>query len=132
MALRSEGAPLRWRLPHEWLLNLDMVCQPAAHLYPATVPGSPESARLNWPWDWCSRPSRGDYGVLITTVTALTSIVTRALSEEWLEEKLNLYAVPRLILMDEIGYLPVDRAGIVDTGQTTLWTRGVGKDLGAP
>jgi DNA replication protein DnaC len=30
------------------------------------------------------------------------------LSEGRLEEKLKMYTVPRLLLVDEIGYLPID------------------------
>jgi|GEM_PF-1707765 len=34
-----------------------------------------------------------------------------ALGENRLEEKLKLYTVPRLLVIDEIGYLPIDRQG---------------------
>ena len=36
---------------------------------------------------------------------------TKALTENRLEEKLKLYTVPRLLLIEEIGYLPIDRQG---------------------
>lgn len=51
------------------------------------------------------------YRVLFTTAAAMLATLTKALSENRLEEKLKLYTVPRLILIDEIGYLPIDRQG---------------------
>jgi DNA replication protein DnaC len=41
----------------------------------------------------------------------MIATLTRALSEGRLEEKLKMYTVPRLLLIDEIGYLPIDRLG---------------------
>jgi DNA replication protein DnaC len=49
--------------------------------------------------------------VLFTTAAAMIATLTRALGEGRLEEKLKLYTVPRLLIIDEIGYLPIDRAG---------------------
>ncbi len=51
------------------------------------------------------------YRVLFTTAVALIAALTRALSEGRLEEKLKVYTVPRLLIVDEIGYLPIDRVG---------------------
>jgi hypothetical protein len=51
------------------------------------------------------------YRVLFTTAAALLTTLTRALSEGRLEEKLKVYTVPRLLIIDEIGYLPIDRTG---------------------
>ena len=51
------------------------------------------------------------YRVLFTTAAAMIATLTRALGEGRLEEKLKLYTVPRLLIIDEIGYLPIDRAG---------------------
>jgi DNA replication protein DnaC len=51
------------------------------------------------------------YRVLFTTAAALIASLTRALTEGRLEERLKLYTVPRLLVVDEIGYLPIDRAG---------------------
>jgi DNA replication protein DnaC len=51
------------------------------------------------------------YRVLFTTAAALIASLTRALTEGRLEERLKVYTVPRLLLIDEIGYLPIDRAG---------------------
>ncbi|MFO1223780.1 MAG: ATP-binding protein [Burkholderiaceae bacterium] len=35
--------------------------------------------------------------------------LTKAHAEGRLEEKLKLYTAPRLLIVDEIGYLPIDR-----------------------
>jgi len=39
------------------------------------------------------------------------STLTKALSEGRLEDKLKFYTVPRLLIIDEIGYLPIERSG---------------------
>jgi DNA replication protein DnaC len=51
------------------------------------------------------------YRVLFTTAAALIATLSRALTEGRLDDKLKLYTVPRLLIIDEIGYLPIDRAG---------------------
>jgi len=51
------------------------------------------------------------YRVLFTTAAAMIAKLTAALAEGRLEEKLKLYTVPRLLIVDEIGYLPIERAG---------------------
>jgi DNA replication protein DnaC len=39
----------------------------------------------------------------------LLAALEKAYSENRFEEKLKLYAVPKLLIIDEIGYVPVDR-----------------------
>lgn len=51
------------------------------------------------------------YRVFFTTAANMIAVLTRALSEGRLEEKLKHYTVPRLLIIDEIGYLPIDRIG---------------------
>ena len=51
------------------------------------------------------------YRVLFTTAAAMIATLTKAMVEGRLEDKLKLYTVPRLLIIDEIGYLPIDRAG---------------------
>ena len=51
------------------------------------------------------------YRVLFTTAAALISMLTKAMGEGRLEDKLKLYTIPRLLIIDEIGYLPIDRQG---------------------
>ena len=51
------------------------------------------------------------YRVLFTTAATLITSLTRALTEGRLEDRLKVYTVPRLLIIDEIGYLPIDRAG---------------------
>jgi DNA replication protein DnaC len=38
----------------------------------------------------------------------MIATLTRALNEGRLEDKLKVYTVPRLLIIDEIGYLPID------------------------
>lgn len=51
------------------------------------------------------------YRVLFTTAAAMIAKLTAALAEGRLDDKLKLYTVPRLLIVDEIGYLPIDRTG---------------------
>jgi DNA replication protein DnaC len=51
------------------------------------------------------------YRVFFTTAATMIATLTRALGEGRLEEKLKVYTVPRLLIIDEIDYLPIDRAG---------------------
>jgi DNA replication protein DnaC len=51
------------------------------------------------------------YRVLFCTAAGLIANLTKALTEGRLEEKLKLYSVPRLLISDEIGYLPIGRQG---------------------
>lgn len=51
------------------------------------------------------------YRVLFCTAAALIANLTKALTEGRLEEKIKLYSVPRLLIIDEIGYLPIERQG---------------------
>jgi DNA replication protein DnaC len=51
------------------------------------------------------------YRVLFTTAAAMLTTLSRALSEGRLEDKLKVYTVPRLLIIDEIGYLPIDGQG---------------------
>jgi DNA replication protein DnaC len=51
------------------------------------------------------------YRVLFTTAANLITGLTKAHAEGRLEEKLKVYTTPRLLIIDEIGYLPIDRGG---------------------
>jgi DNA replication protein DnaC len=51
------------------------------------------------------------YRVLFTTAAGMIAALTRAAGEGRLDDRLKLYHVPRLLIIDEIGYLPIDRAG---------------------
>jgi len=51
------------------------------------------------------------YRVLFTTAAHLIATLTKAHGEGRLDEKLKVYTTPRLLIIDEIGYLPIDRAG---------------------
>jgi DNA replication protein DnaC len=51
------------------------------------------------------------YRVLFTKAASLIDKLTKAHAEGRLEDKLKLYTAPRLLIIDEIGYLPIDRVG---------------------
>jgi DNA replication protein DnaC len=49
------------------------------------------------------------YRVLFTTAAAMIATLTRALAENRVEDKLKRDTIPRLLISDEIGDLPMDR-----------------------
>lgn len=51
------------------------------------------------------------YRVLFTTAAAMIATLTKALNEGRLEDKIKVFTVPRLLIIDEIGYLPIERVG---------------------
>ena len=51
------------------------------------------------------------YRVLFTTAAHLIAVLTKAHAEGRLDEKLKVFTTPRLLIIDEIGYLPIDRLG---------------------
>lgn len=51
------------------------------------------------------------YPVLFSSAQALLANLARAHQEGRLEEKLKAYQVPKLLMIDEIGYIPIDRSG---------------------
>jgi DNA replication protein DnaC len=51
------------------------------------------------------------YRVLFTTAATMISTLTKAHAEGRLEDKIKFYTVPRLLIIDEIGYLPIERIG---------------------
>lgn len=51
------------------------------------------------------------YRVFFTTAANMITNLSKAVHEGRLEEKLKVYTVPRLLIVDEIGYLPIDRQG---------------------
>jgi DNA replication protein DnaC len=51
------------------------------------------------------------YRVLFSTAAHLIAVLTKAHAEGRLDERLKFYTTPRLLIVDEIGYLPIDRVG---------------------
>ena len=51
------------------------------------------------------------YRVLFTSAANLIASLTKAHSEGKLDERLKFYTTPRLLIVDEIGYLPIERMG---------------------
>jgi DNA replication protein DnaC len=51
------------------------------------------------------------YRVLFSTAANLIATLTKAHAEGRLDEKLKFYTTPRLLIIDEIGYLPIERLG---------------------
>jgi DNA replication protein DnaC len=51
------------------------------------------------------------YRTLFTTAAGLITTLAKAYHENRQEERLKTYTVPRFLIVDEIGYLPIDRQG---------------------
>lgn len=51
------------------------------------------------------------YRVLFTTAAAMLTTLSRAHAEGRLDDKLKVFTVPRVLIIDEIGYLPIDSQG---------------------
>lgn len=51
------------------------------------------------------------YGVLFSSAQTLLGHLTKAHQEGRLEEKLKQYQMPKLLIIDEIGYIPIERSG---------------------
>jgi hypothetical protein len=51
---------------------------------------------------------RDGYSVLLTTAPALVAALAKAHAEGRLEEKLGFFAKPKLLIIDELGYLPFE------------------------
>lgn len=51
---------------------------------------------------------REGYSVLFVAAPALVATLAKAHAEGWLDERLAFYAKPKLLIIDELGYLPFD------------------------
>lgn len=51
------------------------------------------------------------YRVFFTSASAMITTLGKAMAEGRLEEKLKVYTAPKLLIIDEIGYLPIDQMG---------------------
>ena len=67
------------------------------------------SARVIWPSAGASRDRAGLPGIVHRHSSRHDCAPDTRLTENRLEDKLKLYTIPRLLIIDEIGYLPIDR-----------------------
>jgi DNA replication protein DnaC len=51
------------------------------------------------------------YRTVFTAALPLIATLTKAYAENRLEERLKQYCLPKLLIIDEIGYIPIDRHG---------------------
>jgi len=51
------------------------------------------------------------YRTLFTSAMSLIAALTKAYAENRLEERLKHYSLPKLLIIDEIGYIPIDQHG---------------------
>lgn len=51
------------------------------------------------------------YRAVFVTAQGLIATLARAMTENRLEERLKFYSQPKLLIIDEIGYIPIDRQG---------------------
>lgn len=48
---------------------------------------------------------------MFTTAAGLITTMGEALYESWLDERFDLLTQPKLLIIDEIGHIPIDRQG---------------------
>lgn len=97
-------------LDKKQILNLAL-CHFIEHGENVVILGPPGVGKTHLAVGLGLKAIQAGYRVLFTTAAALISALSKAASEGRLEEKLKQYTVPRLLLIDEIGYLPIDRQG---------------------
>ena len=68
-----------------------------------------ESEKRIWPSHWGSRRSRPGYSALFVTLESLMTRLVRAKHENRLERALQQLVYPKVLIVDEIGYLPLSR-----------------------
>src|SRR5918999_4076575 len=51
------------------------------------------------------------YRTLFTSAMSLIAALTKAYAENRLEERLKHYSLPKLLIIDEVGYIPIDQHG---------------------
>lgn len=75
------------------------------------IPGPPGVGKSHLAIGLGLKAIKQGYRVFFTTAAAMIATFTRALTENRPEDKLKLYTISRLLIIDEIGYLPIDRTG---------------------
>jgi DNA replication protein DnaC len=60
------------------------------------------------------KPVESGYRVLFTTATDLVTTLAKAWAAHRIEERLKLLCQPKLLITDEIGYLPLDKREATD------------------
>jgi len=105
---------LRHRRPPACVLDAEKY--PTSSLYTASTQGRKSSCPLR-PQIPCSLTALGikaveqGYKIQFTSAQALIASLARANIENRLEERLKLYCQAKLLIVDEIGYIPIDRHG---------------------
>lgn len=75
------------------------------------IPGPPCVGKRHFAIELGLKAIACGYRVLLTMAAAMMATLTRALTETRLEDKLKLYTISRLLIIDEIEYLPIENTG---------------------
>ncbi len=72
---------------------------------------SPGAARPTWPWPWPPPPSRPGYRGYFTTADDMVNTLVQAKREGTLATKLKTLTAPSVLVIDDVGLLPIERGG---------------------
>src|SRR5262245_46695004 len=73
--------------------------------------GPPGTGKTHLAMSLCLKAVQQGYRTLFTAALPLIAALTKAYADNRLEESLKQYCLPKLLIIDEIGYIPIDRQG---------------------
>jgi DNA replication protein DnaC len=83
-------------------------CRWVAHGEALLLLGPPGVGKTHLAIAWGRAAIREGYSVLFVTAPALVAALAKAHAENRLEERLGFFAKPKLLIVDELGYLPFE------------------------
>ncbi|SEJ80546.1 IstB-like ATP binding protein [Sinorhizobium meliloti] len=113
---RSSRSCANWtastsRRSPRWIRGRSGSLRPAAGSLTVTPDSSldrPVQARRIWLWASAARPTRQNYNVQFVTAATLVAMLAKAHNHGSLDKQLTILSRPKLLIIDELGYLPFE------------------------